>query len=448
MSTTVYGARIPDIIYAGDPLTFATNTYYWRIKFWDNANTEAGWSDVSNFGTYNSKVYQDNHYTYDANGNITKIIDSSDTKSSKTVNYTYDDLNRLTGATATSVAGGTSTYTHTFAYDSIGNFTNKSDIGNYSYSGTGNANPHAATTINSVTNTYDNNGNLTADGTRTLTWNYRNMPATVVKSSITSTYVYDHTGQRVSINDGTTTRVYPNNLYDKSGTSTTKHIYANGELIATVDYNGTTTTVYHDHTDHLTGTGVITSSTPTEIQTLDYFPFGGVRLNDKAGSFDEKRQYAGSEFDGDTGLNYMNARYYSSGVGRFVSQDPASRDNPGKFLLDPQQFNYYAYGRNNPMRFIDPLGLFNMETGTVERGDTLGGITKMINNQYNTSYTVSQIGKLNNITDVNKINVGQTILPNSGTPDITNTLTDTMIRHALDPNIINPFYFYDKVQTG
>lgn len=209
------------------------------------------------------------------------------------------------------------------------------------------------------------------------------MPATVVKSSITSTYVYDHTGQRVSINDGTTTRIYPNKLYDKAGTSTTKHIYANGELISTVDYNGTTTTVYHDHTDHLTGTGVITSSTPTEIQTLDYFPFGWVRLNDKAGSFDEKRQYAGSEFDTDTGLNYMNARYYSSGVGRFVSQDPVSRDNPGKFLLDPQQFNYYAYARNNPLRYIDPLGLYNTETGGIEKGDTEDSITQSINTTFN-----------------------------------------------------------------
>lgn len=231
------GNRSWDIVYAGDPLTYATTTYYWRIKFWDHSNFEGDWGDVATFGTYNSKVYQDNHYIYDANGNITQIVDSSDTDSAKTVVYTYDDLNRLLSATATNVASGQSTYSQTYTYSNIGNITNKSDIGNYSYSGTGNANPHAATTINSVTNTYDNNGNLTADGTRTLTWNYRNMPATVVKSGITSTYVYDHTGQRVSTNDGTTTRVYPNKLYDKAGSNTTKHVYANNELIATVDYD-------------------------------------------------------------------------------------------------------------------------------------------------------------------------------------------------------------------
>src|SRR3989339_48561 len=277
-----------------------------------------------------------------------------------TVNYTYDDLNRLTGATATNVAAGTSTYSHTFTYDSIGNLTNKSDLGSYSYAGTNNANPHAATTINSVTNTYDDNGNLTADGTRTVTWNYRNLPATVVKSSVTNTYTYDHEGDRVITADGTTTRIYPSDLYNKAGSTTVKHIYANGELIATVDYNGSTTTVYHDHTDHLTGTGTITSSTPAEIQTLDYFAFGEQRINDKAGTFDEQIEYAGSEYDGNTSLNYMNARYYNGNQGRFISEDPVfinlNESKLKQFLNDPQAQNSYSYSRNNPMRYIDPSG--------------------------------------------------------------------------------------------
>jgi len=34
-------------------------------------------------------------YTYDANGNITHIVDASFTKTAKVVDYTYDDLNRL-----------------------------------------------------------------------------------------------------------------------------------------------------------------------------------------------------------------------------------------------------------------------------------------------------------------------------------------------------------------
>ena len=42
-------------------------------------------------------------------------------------------------------------------------------------------------------------------------------------------------------------------------------------------------------------------------------------------------------------------------MGRFMSADPS-----GIFLgnkADPQQLNLYAYARNNPLRFLDPLGL-------------------------------------------------------------------------------------------
>lgn len=364
MADVADGARSANLIYGGDPLAYDGTTYYWRIKFWNDGSVEGGWSTGTNtFSTHTSKVFQDNHYTYDANGNITKIVDSSDTDSARTVNYTYDDLNRLTTATATDVAAGQSTYSHTYTYSNIGNFTNKSDVGNYSYSSTGKANPHAATTINSVTHTYDDNGNLTDDGTWDYTWDYKNRLIEADDGTDTMTYAYDHTGQRVSTNDGTTTRIYANKLYDKAGTSTTKHIYANGELIATVDFNGTTTTVYHAHTDHLTGTGVITSSTPTEIQTLDYYPFWSVRLNDKAGLFDEKRQYAGSEFDTDTGLNYMNARYYKSTIGKFMSQDPVFIDlgvdeRTIQSLFNPQLMNSYSYSRNNPLGYTDKSGEF------------------------------------------------------------------------------------------
>ncbi|MBI1866507.1 MAG: type IV secretion protein Rhs, partial [Candidatus Staskawiczbacteria bacterium] len=30
----------------------------------------------------------------------------------------------------------------------------------------------------------------------------------------------------------------------------------------------------------------------------------------------------GQEYDAETGLNYLNARYYNSNIGRFISQDP------------------------------------------------------------------------------------------------------------------------------
>jgi len=47
----------------------------------------------------------------------------------------------------------------------------------------------------------------------------------------------------------------------------------------------------------------------------------------------------------------MNARYYLPGIGRFVSADTIV-PNPA----DPQSFNRYSYGLNNPLRYVDPTG--------------------------------------------------------------------------------------------
>jgi RHS repeat-associated protein len=63
----------------------------------------------------------------------------------------------------------------------------------------------------------------------------------------------------------------------------------------------------------------------------------------------------GKERDPESGLDYFGARYYWSSAGRFSSPDPlmSSAD-----VADPQSWNRYSYTRNNPLRFVDPLGLF------------------------------------------------------------------------------------------
>lgn len=85
-------------------------------------------------------------------------------------------------------------------------------------------------------------------------------------------------------------------------------------------------------------------------------PFGGVRVDSKAGSWSEQRQYIGKDYDSTSGYNYFDARYYDSGIKRFISQDPAVRDKPEDFLADPQQLNFYAYARNSPIVYKDPSG--------------------------------------------------------------------------------------------
>ena len=50
-------------------------------------------------------------------------------------------------------------------------------------------------------------------------------------------------------------------------------------------------------------------------------------------------------------LTYMNARWYDSSIGRFISADTIVPDP-----TNPQSFNRYAYVRNNPINFTDPTG--------------------------------------------------------------------------------------------
>jgi len=83
-------------------------------------------------------------------------------------------------------------------------------------------------------------------------------------------------------------------------------------------------------------------------------------VNVQAGEFATRHTFTDHESDGESGLIYANARYYHPVLGRFLAVDPASRDNPQKFLQDPQQLNAYSYVRNNPLNFIDPEGLFTV----------------------------------------------------------------------------------------
>jgi RHS repeat-associated protein len=118
---------------------------------------------------------------------------------------------------------------------------------------------------------------------------------------------------------------------------------------------------------------------PDELFTLasvisrhDYMPFGeelGAGIGGRTtamgfpGTSDGLRQkFTSKERDVETGLDYFGARYFASTQGRFTSADPLYIEM-GR-LGDPQQFNLYAYTRNNPLRFTDPLGLDIEVTGT------------------------------------------------------------------------------------
>ncbi|MFA4873017.1 MAG: RHS repeat-associated core domain-containing protein [Patescibacteria group bacterium] len=297
---------------------------------------------------------QDISYIYDAVGNITQITDASGTDTAKTTTYTYDDLHRLLTATVTGAANGDNTG-RTYTYSAIGNILTASDQGTYLYEGTNYANPHATTKVGTAVYAYDNNGNLTGDSVWAHTWDYNNKLTKSQKTGSTVTYQYDHTGQRTKYNDGASgyARHYPNKLYNIKQTTATKHIYAGSQLIGTVEG----TALQYVHTDHLTGSNAATNSSGGMVQLLDYYPYGSMRIDWKSGSFDEQRKFTGHMYDRDTELSYMGARYYDGAIGRFYSIEPFVLAVNPDFLINPQKWNSYSYVINNPLKYIDPVGL-------------------------------------------------------------------------------------------
>ena len=314
------------------------------------------------------------NYTYDAVGNILFMVDASDTLTAATTTYTYDDLYRLLSASTTQASS--SGYSRTFSYDALGNITNKSDQGSYDYDGdTGSsyANPHAATQIGSNSLTYDENGNVLSYNGTTYTWDYNNRLLESDDGSIETTYGYDHIGQRVfkEADDGSnaTTTHYVSSLYETTNGSSTKNIYAGDMLVATIEGSGGGALTYFNHLDHLGSTAVVTDGIGHVDQLLSYYPFGSDRIDEQLGEQNQTKRYTGHDYDSETGLNYMKARYQSGDVGRFFSQDPVAfalgenevveekvQGSFEQFLKRPQMLNSYAYATNNPMNVTDPLG--------------------------------------------------------------------------------------------
>jgi len=78
-----------------------------------------------------------------------------------------------------------------------------------------------------------------------------------------------------------------------------------------------------------------------------------VSLQKNDGFINEKNniKYAGYFYDAETGLYYLNARFYDPKTARFIQQDSYSGN-----ILDPLSLNLYTYGHNNPISYYDPTG--------------------------------------------------------------------------------------------
>lgn len=290
-------------------------------------------------------------YSYDANGNVTGITDQFDGGFSRSMGY--DDLDRLTSASAPNVWGSAS-----YVYDTVDNLR-AATVGVRSSNFNFNSNNQlsSVTGSNGTTNySFDPRGNLTAKGGQSFAFDLGNR---LSWSSLGGSYVYDGHGRRVRVqsSDGST-RIQ---LYSLTGqllwaassggprpASSTSYVYLGGKQIAEVNsVNGT----QYVHTDALGSPVAHTNAAGSLMNRTRFEAYGYPAQGVKPSANTSVIGFTGHVQDAETDLVYMQQRYYDPIAGRFLSVDPVVTDaNTGK------GFGLYTYVDNNPYAKIDPDG--------------------------------------------------------------------------------------------
>jgi RHS repeat-associated protein len=133
------------------------------------------------------------------------------------------------------------------------------------------------------------------------------------------------------------------------------------------------------HQDHIGSVMAVTNETGTVVERMAYDPWGNRRntngvpdpndqLGNAAGSlYRIDRGFTLHEMLDEVGLIHMNGRVYEPALGKFMSADPMVT-----YPSRATSFNRYAYGMDNPLRFVDPTGF------QVEEQDANGSLTGVV----------------------------------------------------------------------
>lgn len=300
-------------------------------------------TDIKGATTLFSKSYD----YYDAsghnNGNVLTITDGL--SSAKNQTYTYDQLNRIATAAETDNA-----FSLTFTID---------PWGNRKESGTSNFNQLFDTKNRIQGWSYDAAGNLLNDSTHSYTYDAESRIKTV--DSTAATYTYGPGGERVRKDTaaGSTEYIYFGGVFAEFTPATgawTDYIFASGKRIAKDTSNNGYGAQYYQG-DHLGSTRLMTDASGTVISNCTYAPYGE-QVGCSPDNISNHYRLTGKERDPETGIDYFGARYYGSGLGRFMTPDWSAEPAtvPYAHLETPQTLNLYAYVDNNPINGIDADG--------------------------------------------------------------------------------------------
>jgi RHS repeat-associated protein len=292
-----------------------------------------------------------------------------------TIQYQYDMLSRLLSADyypGSSNVNVTPARTYAYAYDLAGNRLSESlalsgaapTVTSYSY--------NAANQISNAGFTYDDNGNLTSDGTNSYTWDRANRLLSMGGVSC----AYDGEGNRTRQVVGIDVTQYlldlqPNLatvLQATQGANATRYVHASMGIHAQQTPTGAW---QHLATDGLRSVRSVLDNTASVLETTGYAPSGVPDLPLAATNF----HFTG-EMLNDTGMQYHRARYYNPALGVFPSLDTFEGT-----IFNPMSLNRYQYVLANPVNRADASGMCS--TATYEAGRQAGLILRSLPALYN-----------------------------------------------------------------
>jgi len=335
-----------------------------------------GFPSSSSGSIFESYYFQKFQYTFDpVTGNL---LWRKDLLKNRTEDFTYDNLDRLTG-----VSGPASM---NITYAANGNITGKSDIGTeFLYEAI--AKPYALTRVTCTTGAIPSVN-------QSITYTSFNKISTISEDTFSASFIYNSEHERIRMivkQNGNTilTRWYSGGSYIKevAGSDTSQYTFIGGDaysapIIAITRNNSTSYyALLRDYLGNLTQVVAIPSNTPVATYSYDAW---GRRRNPDNWSYALSGQpelIAGRGFTGHEHLPWfqliqMNGRMYDPLVGRFLS--------PDNFVQAPdftQSFNRYSYCLNNPLKYTDPDGEWFLIDDAIAAA--VGGVINLATNWKN-----------------------------------------------------------------
>lgn len=207
--------------------------------------------------------------------------------------------------------------------------------------------------------TYDANGNMTSDGTRTFEWDARDQLVAINHGTLRSEFKYDGLRQRV----GT--------IEKQAGvvTSTHESVWCDGRLCETrtsglvvrrpfvlgeQQQGSISRFLSHDHAGSVRE---VTDASSALVSRYDYGPWGDRTL--QGGTDSVATGFTGHDTHMVSGLTLTQHRLLDTSIGRWLSEDPLGLSGG---------YNLYDYVGNRPLSLYDPLGLQCREIARVPLG--------------------------------------------------------------------------------